>query len=126
MSTPLTNVEIYEGRDLTAEATGAVTAKTFVKISGNRVSGGNVAVATADAAGRVAGVAKEDATTGKLLGVARGASRVLRVTAGGTIAAFAEVEVGTGGKAVTKSAGIAVGYAITGATNGTDAEISLY
>jgi hypothetical protein len=48
----------------------------------------------------------------------RGNSRVVFVNAGGAIAAFAEVEVGTNGQAVTKSAGVAVGFAVTAATSG--------
>lgn len=127
MSTPLTNISVYApGADLTAEATSAVTAKRFVAISGDRTSGGNIAVAPATAAGRVAGVAKADAASGDLVGVARGNSRVVKVTADGSLTAFAEVEVGTAGKATAHSAGVAVGYALTGASDGDDAQISLY
>ncbi len=125
MSTPLTNVRVYEpGRDLTAEATAAVTAKTFVAVSGDRGAAGNIAVAPASAGGRVAGVAKDDATTGQLVGVARGG--VVKVTAGDDITAFAEVEVGSDATAVPKSSGVAVGYTITGASSGGDAQVSLY
>lgn len=120
------NVGVYEpGRDITGRATAAVTGKRFLKISGNR-SNGNIAVAHADAAGRVCGVSKYDAASGAIVGVARGNSRVTHVTADGAIAAFAEVEVGAAGKAKTKTAGIAVGYALTAAADGADAEISLY
>ncbi|MFH5207569.1 capsid cement protein [Antrihabitans sp. NCIMB 15449] len=120
-----TTINIYApGGDITGQATGTVTAKRALKISGNR-TGGNVAVAPADAAGRIFGVAADDAAVGELVAVARGSGRVVKVTAGGTIAAFAEVEVGTGGKVVTKTSGVAVGYALTGATLDTDAEISL-
>lgn len=120
------NVGVYEpGRDITGRATAAVTGKRFLKISGNR-SNGNIAVAHADAAGRVCGVSKYDAASGAIVGVARGNSRVTHVTADGAIAAFAEVEVGATGKAKTKTAGIAVGYALTAAADGADAEISLY
>ena len=127
MSTTLTNISVYApGGDITGEASADVLAKRFLAISGNRAAGGNVAVAPATAAGRVCGVAVGDAASGGLVTIARGNSRVVKVTAGGTIAAFAEVEVATGGKAVTKSSGVAVGYALTGATNNNDAEISLY
>lgn len=124
-------ISFYEpGTNLTGVATATVVGKTFLAISGNRstasATAGNVSVATATAAGRTCGVAQADAASGELVGVLRGNSRVVPVTAGGTIAAFAEVEVGTGGKAVTKASGVAVGYAVTGATNGTDAQISLY
>lgn len=120
------NVGVYEpGRDITGKASAAVTGKRFLKISGNR-SDGNIAVAHADAGGRVCGVSKYDAASGALVGVARGSSRVTFVAAGANIAAFAEVEVGSGGQAVTKASGVAVGYAVTAATSGGDAEISLY
>lgn len=120
------NVGVYEpGKDLSGRCSAAVTGKRFVKISGDR-SGGNIAVAHADAGGRVAGVSKFDAANGALVAIARGNSRVTFVNAGGAIAAFAEVEVGTDGKAVTKTTGVAVGYAVTAATSGADAEISLY
>lgn len=120
------NLGVYEpGRDLTGRASATVTGKRFLKISGNR-SSGNIAVAHADAAGRVCGVSKYDAASGDVVGVARGNSRVTFVTAAANIAAFAEVEVGTSGQAITKTSGIAVGYAVTAATSGGDAEISLY
>ncbi len=122
-----TNAGIYDpGKDITGEATGTVTAKTFLAISGNRTSGGNIAVATATAAGRICGVARNDAGSGGLVTIARGNSRVVKVTAGGAIAAFAEVEVGANGKAVTKASGVPVGYALTAAASAADAEISLY
>lgn len=121
------NVGVYEpGRDITGRATTAVIGKRFLKISGNR-SNGNIAVAHADAAGRACGVSKYDQpTVGDIVGVARGNSRVTHVTAEGALAAFAEVEVGTAGKAKTKASGVAVGYALTAAADGADAEISLY
>ncbi|HTW17074.1 MAG TPA: hypothetical protein VMF51_18230 [Nocardioides sp.] len=120
------NHGVYEpGADLTVHASAAVIGKRFLKISGNR-TGGLISVAHADAAGRAMGVSTQDAALGKPLGTHRGNSRVTFVTAGGNIAAFAEVEVGANGTAVTKAAGIAVGYAVTAAVNGGDAEISLY
>jgi hypothetical protein len=127
MSTTLSNPSVYNpGQDITAEATGAITARRFLAISGNRTSGGNIAVVTATAAGRICGVAGNDAASGGLVTVVRGNRRVVKVAAGGAITAGAEVEVGSSGKAVAKSSGVAVGYAITGASNNTDAEISLY
>lgn len=124
------NVGVYEpGVDITCHASAAVTGKRFVAITGNRQTadnGGNITVAHATAAGRAFGVSKYDAASGGKVGVMRGNSRVTYVTAGGNIAANAEVEVGTNGQAVTKSAGVAVGFAVTAATSGADAEISLY
>jgi hypothetical protein len=122
-----TNAGIYDpGKDITGQATAAITAKTFLAINGDRTSGGNIAVATATAAGRICGVARNDAPTGYQVTVARGNSRVVKVTAGGAIAAFAEVEVGAAGKAVTLASGVPVGYALTAAASAADAEISLY
>lgn len=126
MST-LTNPSVYDpGKDITGEATGAITARRFLAITGNRTSGGNIAVAHATAAGRVCGVAGSDAASGGLVTVVRGNSRVVKVTAAANISAFAEVEAGANGQATPLAAGVAVGYAITGATSGGDAEISLY
>ena len=128
MSTTIgTNPSVYEpGQDITGAATAAVTARRFVKIAGNRSAAGNVAVTPAAAGDRAFGVAGHDAATGQLVRVVRGASRVVRVTATGAIAAGAEVQVGANGTAATKSTGIAVGYAINGAADTADAEISLY
>lgn len=120
------NVGVYEpGRDISGRAKTAVTGKRFLAIVGNR-DGGNISVAHATAAGRVCGVSKYDAAADQIVGVARGNSRVTYVTAEGAIAAFAEVEVGTDGKAATLATGTPVGYAVTAATDGGDAEISLY
>lgn len=120
------NHGVYEpGADITGHATAAVTGKRFVKVSGNRTDG-NISVAHADAAGRVFGVSKYDAANGKKVGVHRGNSRITFVTAGANIAAFAEVEVGAAGVAIPLAAGVAAGFAVTAAINGSDAEISLY
>lgn len=127
MSTTVTNASVYDpGQTISAEATGTITARTFLAVSGNRAAGGNIAVVTATAAGRVCGVAGNDAVSGGLVTVVRGNSRVVKVTTDGAIGAFAEVEVGTAGKAKAYASGVKVGYALTGATSGADAEISLY
>jgi hypothetical protein len=120
------NVGVYEpGGDITGRATTAVIGKRFLMITGDR-SRGNVAVGHATAAGRVCGVSKYDSPAGDIVGIARGNSRVTFVTAAAAIAAFGEVEVGATGQAAVKATGVAVGYALTAATAGTDAEISLY
>lgn len=127
MSVTVPNPSVYApGADITAQATTAVVAQRFVGISSNRTAGGNVAVAPAPPAGRAFGVAATDAAVGELVRVVRGASRVVRVTAAGAIAANAEVQVGANGTATTIAAGKAVGYAITGAVDGGEAQISLY
>lgn len=121
------DIDVYgPGRDISAQATTAVIGGRAVAISGDRVAGGNVAVSPAPAAARIFGIAKHDAAVGDLVSVARGNSRVVRVRAAGAIAANAEVEVGAAGAVITKASGVAIGYAITGAANGTDAQISLY
>lgn len=120
------NIDVYApGADITGHASAAITAKRFVAITGSRTRS-NIAVGPAPAAGRIAGVAKHDAAAGGKVSIARGNSRVVKVTAAASLAAFAEVEVAADGKATTLAAGKAVGYAITGATAGADAEISLY
>jgi hypothetical protein len=58
--------------------------------------------------------------------VVRGKGSIVPVTAGGTIAFGAEVEVGTGGKAVTIASGKARGRAVEAGTNGNDVMIELY
>lgn len=127
MSTTIAQVSVYApGADITAEATAAVTARRFLAVSGNRTSGGNIAVAPAGAGVRACGVAATDAAIGELVRVVRGNSRVVRVTADGALTAGAEVEVGSAGKAKAKGTGVAVGYAMTGAADASDAEISLY
>jgi hypothetical protein len=122
------NVGVYEpGVDLSCKASAAVTGKRFLMISGNRdATDNNIVVAHATAAGRVFGVSKYDAAINKFVGVHRGNSRVTFVTCAANLAAFQEVEVGANGQAVVKAAGIAVGFAVTAAVSGADAEISLY
>ncbi|MBD8031410.1 capsid cement protein [Corynebacterium gallinarum] len=112
------------GTDLTAVADTAVVGKTFVAIAGP-LKGGNIVVETATAGSATAGVAKYDAKAGALVGVARGSSRVVTVTAGATITAGTAVEVGPAGKAIPATTGITVGYAVDDAADATDALISL-
>nr|WP_068521138.1 capsid cement protein [Tsukamurella tyrosinosolvens]KZL97734.1 hypothetical protein AXX05_01965 [Tsukamurella tyrosinosolvens] len=125
MSTIIRNARVYApGADITAQATAPVTAGRAVMISAARSAGGNLSVAHATAGGRVFGVAATAAALDELVGVAR--DGVVKITAGGTIAAFAEVEVGTAGRVITKASGTAIGYALTTATTDGTAEISLY
>lgn len=136
-------VTFYEpGSDITGYCTAAVGGKRFVKISANKrgtistsgvdkgldttASGGNVSIALADAAGRIFGVARYDGAIGAYVPVVRASKVVVPVVAEAAITAFSEVQVGAAGGAVTKSAGIAVGYAIADAASGADAQICLY
>lgn len=125
------NIGVYEpGQDITGHCSAAVTGKRFLAITGNRQTAdgsNNITVAHATAAGRICGVSNADAASGKKVGIARGNSRVTFVTATAALTAFQEVEVGANGQAAPKSAGIAVGYAVTACSGaGVDAEISLY
>ncbi|TDK88660.1 capsid cement protein [Mycolicibacterium mucogenicum] len=121
------NPSVYEpGRDITGQATAPVAARRLVKISGNRAVSGNLSVAPCAAGDRAFGVAGHAADTGQLVRVVRGAGRVVEITASGAIAAGAEVQAAAGGAVTTKAAGIAIGYAVTGAADATNAQISLY
>lgn len=127
MSRPLIPARVYQpGEDITAEVTTApVVAHKFVKPSGNRTAGGNLAVTIAAAGDRPLGVAAESAAVGKLVHIARGG--VIRVVAAGSISAGAAVQVGTGGAASTAvEDAIVVGIAVTGASDGALAEIACY
>lgn len=119
-------IDVYKpGIDITGRASAAVTGKRFLKITGNR-TGGNIAVAPCAAGDRSCGVSKYDAASGDTVGVARGKDRVVHVTCGADLAAGQEVQAGAAGVAIVAAAGAKLGYALTAATNGTDAEISLY
>lgn len=123
---PNLSIDVYSpGSDVTARATAAITGNTFVKIAGPRTEN-LITAAPADPGGRSAGVAKYDAKVGENVGLARGAARIVRVTAGASLTAGIEVEVGTGGKAVPLATGKPVGYAVDSAASGTLAPISLY
>lgn len=123
---PDLSIDIFNpGRDVTARATAPVSRSRLVKVSAG-VDAGVPSVALADPGGRVFGVAKYDAAAGELVGVARGASRVVLIETGSALTAFEEVEVGADGVAVALDTGVAVGYAIDAATPGTAAKISLY
>lgn len=119
-STPL----FRPGRDITGLTTGTVTGKTFVDVSATRGADGMIKVATAAAGAKALGVAKYDAASGALVGILLGG--VVPVTAGGTIAFGAEVEVGSAGKAITLASGKAVGKAVEAGTNGNDIQIKFY
>lgn len=109
--------------DITATATAGITGKTFVKITGPRQTG-LLQVATADTGTTALGVAKYDATTGDLVGIARG-HRIITVTAGEALTAGTAVQVGADGRAVPVSDGIPVGTAVDSAAAGTDCFVAL-
>lgn len=112
------------GSDLTAVAAVDVTGKTFVAYGGP-MRKGNITVRPAAAGQPIAGVAKYDARTDNLVGVARGSGRVLTVTTATPLNAGDPVEVGDGGKATKATNGTIVGWAADNAEADTDALISL-
>lgn len=117
------------GADVTATAgAGGVVGKTFVNISAalDVAAGTPATVVTATAAGLTVGVASRDTAAGGKLHVLRGPGQIVPVTAGGTIALGAEVEVGASGRAVAFSAGVKRGRAWSAGTSGNDVFIELY
>lgn len=123
---PSVNIDVWNpGRDLTAHAATTVTASTCASLAGPMI-GGLPQITTAAPGARIAGICKYSATTGELVGLARGAARVVRVRAGAPLSAGVEVEVGAAGAVVPKSTGVAVGYALDTAASGALAVISLY
>lgn len=89
---------------LTVLAAGTITKNRFVTIGG----------VTATAAATAFGVAATSAASGEYFPVNTLGTSI--VQAGGAISAGAAIEVGTGGKAVTKSSGVAVARAIEAAS----------
>ncbi|MGN7861461.1 capsid cement protein [Microbacterium sp. 22303] len=123
------SIPLYRpGADLTATAGAAIVGKTFVDISAavNAASGTTATVVTATAAGLSVGVASRDTASGAKLHILRGVGSIVPVTAGGTIAVGAEVEVGANGRAVTIASGKARGRAWSAGTSGNDVFIELY
>lgn len=90
---------------LTFKATAAILAERFVSPTG---------AITATTAANSAGVARSNAAIGEAYPVDVLGTAV--VVAGAAIAVGAEIEVGAGGKAVTKSAGKTVARALQSAT----------
>lgn len=115
------------GGDVTCLTTGAVTGKTFVDVSATvDATTGLIKVNTCTAAARAFGVATYDAGSGARVPVICGPGVITVVTGGGVVAAGAEVEVGTGGKAVVLASGKAVGKAISTGANNADMFVRLY
>jgi hypothetical protein len=105
------------GHEVSVLATADVTGSTFVGVSATRdATTGLVKVAPGTGAAKAFGVATADFANGKVGAVLR--EGITFVTAGGAITAGAQVEVGSGGKAVALASGVAVGQALeTGSNN---------
>ncbi|BAD55089.1 capsid cement protein [Nocardia farcinica] len=112
------------GREITVSATANITGKTFVDVSANRGADGLIRVATATAGTRPLGVASADIANGGIGAILRGG--VISITAGATITAGTEVEVGTNGKAIALASGEAVGYAVEDGASNNPVQIALY
>lgn len=122
-------IPLFEVGPVSATATAAITGKRFVNLSAaaNPVTGVLPGVAHATAAGDAIGVATRDTTSGARLSVEHRPGTIVPVTCSAAIAYGAEVEVATGGKAVTKTAGIAIGRAwSTTSAADTDVFVELY
>ena len=112
------------GADVTVLTTGAVTGKTFVGVSATvDPSTGLIKVATATAAAKAFGVASRDIASGDTGHILRGG--IVNVTAGGSITAGAQVEVGSNGKAVALASGVPVGTALSTGSNNNDVLVAL-
>jgi len=115
------------GQDITAVAGGAISGGTCVLWSAALSSTtGLGSVVTATAAGPITGVAMYDAASGGRVAIGRGRGLVLPIIAGAAITALAEVEVGTGGKVVTKASGVAIGRALATGSNNNPVMVDLY
>lgn len=112
------------GTDLTTVATTPVRGKTFAAIAGPRTRN-LLSTTTAQPGTLAAGVFKYDAAAEELVGLARGASRILTVTAEVQINAGETIYVGNDGKATNTGDGIAVGYAVDNADADSDVLVSL-
>lgn len=123
-------IELFRpGQDISAKASAAVTGCRFVAWTGYFDTANPSTLPTAahaTAAGAVAGVAAYDAANGARFAIKRGKGVILPVTAAAGITAGAEVEVGANGQATTKSAGIAVGRAVSTGTTGNLLYVELY
>lgn len=122
------------GQKVTYHATGAVTSKRFLKVSGNRTGGGYAGIGTdlenvyqcahAGAGEAAIGVSLRDVASTKLGTLIT--SGIVAVEAGGSITAGNAVMADASAKAVAHTAGnIPLGIALTGATVGQDAEVLL-
>lgn len=100
-----------DGSDVISRQAGAnLAGKLFYFV--NQDTSGNIVLATAAAAALGSLVEENTVTTSPYSPVSVQHSGISKVIAGGTIAAGAQVEVGSGGTAVTLSSGVAVGQYI--------------
>lgn len=126
-----TRVHFRPGAQPTGRATAGVLARRFVTTSGSRdaLLGENLPIKPAVAAGYAIGVPAHDQVTGKTVAIYAGSGYHVRVQCSAAIDASngpVAVEVATGGKVVTRTSGVIVGYALsTTSAADQDAEIRL-
>lgn len=122
-------IPLFEVGPITAQTTADVIGKRFVSLSGalNATTGVIPSVAHATAAAYAIGVAVRDAASGTRVSVEHRPGTVVPVTCSAAITYGAEVEVATGGKAVTLASGVAIGRAwSTTSAADTDVFVELY
>lgn len=117
-------IPLHEVGPVTAQATAAVTGKRFVSVSGaaNPSTGALTGVTHTGAGLRALGVAARDAASGARLPVELRPGTIVPVTCSAAVAAGAEVEAAAGGKAVTKTSGVALGLAVS-TTSAADTDV---
>jgi hypothetical protein len=127
-------IPYFDTSDISFHADNPVTGKTFVAPSADRTGGPGLSTDTENlfkmspcaAGAKASGVAVYDVADEKIGHMIGTPGRIVPVTAGGTINAGQEVEVGAGGKAIAKATGISVGQALSGGTNNNDVAVKLY
>lgn len=121
MAATETRVHFRPGAQVTGRCTADVLAARFVTASSGRnaLDGENVPIKPAVAAAWALGVPAQSQATGKTVAVYAGSGYHVRVqcsaaidTTNGPVA----VEVAAGGKAVTRTSGVIVGYALSTTT----------
>ncbi|CAB4197297.1 hypothetical protein UFOVP1313_4 [uncultured Caudovirales phage] len=104
---------VHMTSDITAVADGALVGGRFVKITGKPGDGENYYAETATAAAKAFGIAVHDVADGERVSLIGTPGRIVKATAGGTIAAGAQVQIGTDGKVVVLASGVPVGTALS-------------
>ena len=114
-----------DGSDVTVAAAKAVNGRTFATLTANTDDHNMALATTANTTSTVAGVFKYDANQGDLVGLARGASRVVQVTTDSPLTPGVEVQVSETGTATPVTDGTPIGYVFQPVDDHT-AYVSLY
>jgi len=111
---------------VTATPSVAVTGKKAVALSAAANADGTYTVAPPSAGGAIFGVAAWNAAIGEKVTVICQVGIIIPMTAAGTIAIGAQVEVDATGAVVTLDQGVAIGTAVKAGTSGNDVPIRLF